>query len=670
MHEQQTTLTVEGLTLPVYRTGALVVGSGAASLSCAVHLHRKGCEDLLIVTDNRNGGTSRNTGSDKQTYYRLSDACKVPDSPYSMVESYTRGGAVHGDIAFVEAQNSLQAFYNLVSLGMDFPYNRYGGHTGYKTDHDPSQRGISLGPYTSREMVRVLSREVERSSIELWDRCDVVRLLTGDDGSIAGALVLRKSELEKPHHGLTVILARHVVLGTGGPAGFYAASVYPRVHTGSIGLAMEIGAEACNLTESQFGIASIKYRWNLSGSYQQVLPRYYSTDSEGNDQRDFLSPHFDSWEALTHAVFLKGYQWPFDAAKIPDQGSSLIDLLVYHETQVKGRRVFIDFRSNVTGRDEWELFSRGCVERTALSYLENSQAWADTPIERLRLLNAESIRMYLDNGIDLSREPLEIDVCAQHNNGGLVADIWWESVNVKHLFPIGEVNGSHGVSRPGGSALNAGQVGALRSALRIMEYERREGSRVEVSLESCKEQIGEFVSLVDRFTSSPDGDLLRMKKVLDDHRAELQHRMTTGAGPIRSRSVVEEALSAAVQQRTRLYALQGVPDVYLPRILKLRHMMEAQIWYLFAVKSYIEDGGGSRGSYLVIDDEHPDSYSPLNGYRIQGEDEKLRSRVQVILRDQSGELSQRLDPCREVPAESFWFERVWRDFLDGRTFEA
>ena len=42
--------------------------------------------------------------------------------------------------------------------------------------------------------------------------------------------------------------------------------------------------------------------------------------------------------------------------------------------------------------------------------------------------------------------------CAQHNNGGLAGNHWWESLNVRHLFPVGEVNGSHGVYRPGGSA--------------------------------------------------------------------------------------------------------------------------------------------------------------------------------------------------------------------------
>lgn len=47
-------------------------------------------------------------------------------------------------------------------------------------------------------------------------------------------------------------------------------------------------------------------------------------------------------------VFLKGYQWPFDTRKALS-GSSVIDLIVYTETKVKGRRVFLDFRENPLG---------------------------------------------------------------------------------------------------------------------------------------------------------------------------------------------------------------------------------------------------------------------------------------------------------------------------------
>ena len=57
---------------------------------------------------------------------------------------------------------------------------------------------------------------------------------------------------------------------------------------------------------------------------------------------------------------------------------------------------------------------------------------------------------------------LEIAVCSQHNNGGISVNMWWETA-VKGLFAIGECAGTHGIARPGGSALNSGQVGALRA---------------------------------------------------------------------------------------------------------------------------------------------------------------------------------------------------------------
>ena len=36
------------------------------------------------------------------------------------------------------------------------------------------------------------------------------------------------------------------------------------------------------------------------------------------------------------------------------------------------------------------------------------------------------------------REPLEIALCAQHNNGGLAVDCWWQT-NVEGFFAVGEV---------------------------------------------------------------------------------------------------------------------------------------------------------------------------------------------------------------------------------------
>lgn len=92
-------------------------------------------------------------------------------------------------------------------------------------------------------------------------------------------------------------------------------------------------------------MASLNPRWNVSGTYMQVLPAFISTDQEGKDEKEFLLEYFKELPDLLSMVFLKGYQWPFDVNKVFG-GSSVIDLLVYQETVIKGRRVFLDYRIN------------------------------------------------------------------------------------------------------------------------------------------------------------------------------------------------------------------------------------------------------------------------------------------------------------------------------------
>ena len=78
-------------------------------------------------------------------------------------------------------------------------------------------------------------------------------------------------------------------------------------------------------------------------------------------------------------------------------------------------------------------------------------------------MNPLAIDLYKRHGIDLYAEPLEIGVCAQHHNGGIAVDADWQS-GVRGLYVAGEAAGTFGVRRPGGSALNAAQVGSLRAA--------------------------------------------------------------------------------------------------------------------------------------------------------------------------------------------------------------
>lgn len=86
----------------------------------------------------------------------------------------------------------------------------------------------------------------------------------------------------------------------------------------------------------------------------------------------------------------------------------------------------------------------------AREYLTRAGACFGTPIERLAHMNQPAIDFYRDKGVDLYTQPLEIALCAQHNNGGIGIDCWWQT-DVKGLFAVGEAAASHGVYRPGGT---------------------------------------------------------------------------------------------------------------------------------------------------------------------------------------------------------------------------
>jgi len=643
------------VSLPLTWVHTLVIGSGAAGLNAAVQLRSGGVDDVLIVSEGLQMGTSINTGSDKQTYYKLSLCGEEADAPGIMAKTYFDGGGMHGDLALVEAALSARGFMNLVNLGVPFPRDEYGQFIGYKTDHDPRQRATSIGPYTSREMCRALIRQVERLEIPVWEGRNVVQLLcVGEDNArrAAGAVVV------KPDGSLELIAAENVVFATGGPGGLYKTSVYPAVHTGGIGLGLMIGAMAQNLPESQYGMASIKFRWNVSGTYMQVVPRFISTAADGiSDEREFLPEYFDTTGEMCSNVFLKGYQWPFDSRKVVG-GSSIVDILVYIETVLKGRRVFLDFRRNPEG------FRFEDLSEEAHEYLSKSEALLPTPIERLRKMNPGAIELYAQREIDIAAEPLEIAVCAQHNNGGLAGNRWWESVNVKHLFPIGEVNGSHGVYRPGGSALNSGQVGSLRAAEFIAARYAEWTVDEEALKTSAVAAAAEVLAWLDKCADA--------NNAWQSDRDELQQRMTRAGAHIRKDNELETAVAEAWRQVEQIettgcrYA--GPSDV--AEALRNRYLCLAHAVYLEAVLFAVRSGVGSRGSAMVVDPAGQPVHRTLSDdWRIAPEDTDFRGKVQETQLSPDGSVDNRWVDRRELPESDVWFETAWARFRSGKVYD-
>lgn len=560
----------------------IIIGSGCAGLNTADCLYENGVKNIAVVTEGFKMGTSRNTGSDKQTYYKQAIASDTVDGAGEMAKTLFSGGAVNGDTALTESANSLKCFFKLVSLGVPFPKNEYGEYVGYQTDHDENKRATSAGPLTSKYMTEALEKEVIRKNIKIFDNTAVFKLIKHGN-KISGAIGYNSKTRE-----YELFSARFVVLATGGSAYLYRDKVFPYSQSGMSGMAIESGAQTSNITEWQYGLASVDFRWNVSGTYQQVLPRYVSVDENGGEH-EFLLDYFDTPLDAINTVFMKGYQWPFDSKKL--DGSSKIDVCVHKEMQ-KGRAVYMDFRRNPTGLDFDSLSNEAKV------YLKKSGALFGTPIERLNKMNKKAIDLYKAHKIDLYKDMLRVAVCAQHQNGGISVDKNYET-SVHGLYAVGEAAGVFGVYRPGGTALNSTQVSSLCAAEAISKIKIRKTDNREFLIKEAQNFIGKI-----KIQKTKSKSILKIQN-------EIQAEMSVFAGFLR-----DEEKIAALQKKVKRYNkdfftnIGAVSENQLYALFKLRDMLITAETFLNALSVWCKDAV-YRGGAVSNGKKTTDKYDNL-----------------------------------------------------------
>jgi len=655
-----------GLTVPVYRAGCVIVGSGAAGLRAAVELKRRG-GDIAIVSQSAWGGTSACSGSDKQTLHTANTADQG-DNYRAMARAIRAGGAMDEDTAYIEAVGSPRMMASLQFLGLPLPQNALGATLRYQTDHDEVGRATSCGPRTSRLMVKVLAEEAVRLAIPFYNHTTAIRILTEGEGAgrrVAGILAMRAGDRTADNpFGIVLLRCASVVLAAGGPGELYRDSVYPNACFGSLGLALEAGIALVNLTESQFGIGTRRegFPWNLSGTYVQAVPHIYSVDADGTEHH-FLADYYRTTQEMASNVFRKGYQWPFHATRMLDFGSSLVDLAIFRESAA-GRRVFMDFNRNPLPVPGDAAFSLDRLDDDVRAYLGKAGAVQDLPIERLKHMNPLAIELYRRYKVDIAAEPLEFAVNNQHMNGGIMVDIWGRST-LAGCYAIGEAAGTHGVTRPGGSALNAGQVFGTRAAEHIAASGRaRHAPEGDIGAVAAEGIAAVLAAL------QPESPL-----TIRSVRAEVQARMSDKAGMICEAGEVAEALAQARALNAQI-AARGIAferPAEAARALQWRHMALASEAVLAALDSFVRNGGGSRGARAICDPQGESlpvaRGGPLEGYRFRKEQAQHKDEQIVVRLGEDGlDILTRPNRRFDESATSF-FERDWPDWLTGRIYD-
>ncbi|HEX2857811.1 MAG TPA: FAD-binding protein, partial [Propionibacteriaceae bacterium] len=270
---------------------------------------------------------------------------------------------------------------------------------------------------------------------------------------------------------------------------------------------------------------------------------------------------------------------------------------------------------------------------------------------------------------DLEKDLLEVAVCAQHNNGGLAVDAWWQS-NVEGFFPVGEAAGSHGVYRPGGAALNSGQVGATRAAQFIAArrtaaphdgdgFEQAASAAVDGARRLLAEATGRAASAPD----TTDAMLRACTRLMSDR-----------AAFVRSAAGVREARDAVarwLEEYPRTVVADPSSRRSVNRLFLIRDILTSQYVYLEAMLDYLAHDGGSRGAVLYTDPAGVLPVSPDGteldlpaDYRHRLDAGRLDDVVQETWWDGSGAPRFVWRPVRALPPVDEVFETVWRGFRD------
>jgi L-aspartate oxidase len=235
-------------------TDVLVVGSGVAGLTTALHLRERGRHVTVVTKVNIDDGSTR------WAQGGIAAVLGPLDTPAAHAYDTEVAGVGLCDPAAVRVlvEEGPARVRELIRMGAAFDRNpdgslmltREGGHRADRIVH-------AGGDATGAEVQRALHQAVRRDPwIRLVEHALVLDLLRAADGRACGITLHVLGEGSE--EGVGAILARAVVLATGGMGQVYASTTNPSVSTGDgVALALRAGATVTDIEFVQFHPTSL-----------------------------------------------------------------------------------------------------------------------------------------------------------------------------------------------------------------------------------------------------------------------------------------------------------------------------------------------------------------------------------------------------------------------------
>ncbi len=238
---------------------------------------------------------------------------------------------------------------------------------------------------------------------------------------------------------------------------------------------------------------------------------------------------------------------------------------------------------------------------------------------------------------------------------GVAVDKWWKT-SVPGLFAVGECAGTHGVARPGGSALNAGQVGSLRAAQFVSASDRKPLEKdlyLKLS-KSAVERVKQFNMCILNNADNCAETLNTVRRKMSDCAAALRDTVKMSDLKVQNEQLLKTfVFEVGVKSKEGLYMAYKLRDTLLTQNATLTAMLD-----------FAKVQGTTRGSSLNYD---------LNGSLRDGLEEIFRftpdrsskfDRIQEIHPTPDG-FEAIWRPVRPIPDNTDFFENVWATYREN-----